>query len=118
MNTPIELELDGKKVATIVSFCFETPWATGKVEFEEQSLFDKLIAVSSMSSFDLEMDDLGLEDEEEEAMWESRMAELEVSWADLELDGDGRWSVTPSGGEPQPVHSPRFYEPGFIDWRP
>ncbi|MBV1874270.1 MAG: hypothetical protein KUG80_05795 [Gammaproteobacteria bacterium] len=117
MNTPIELQLDGIKVATILSFGYETPWATGKVEFLDDSLFNKVVAVTSMSSFDLEMDELGLEDDEEEKMWEAKLIELGISWQDLKLDRDGRWSVTPSGSESQSIYSPRFYESKFMDWR-
>ncbi|WP_417440855.1 hypothetical protein [Idiomarina sp.] len=117
MNTPIELQLDGVKVATILSFTYETPWATGKVEFEDDSLFKKLVAVTSMSSFDLEMDELGLEDDEEEKMWEAKLSELNLSWQDLNLARHGRWSVTPRGSDLQLIYSPRFYESKFMDWR-
>jgi len=117
MNTPIELKLDGITVGTILSFGYETPWATGKVEFNESTLFEKLVAVSSMSSFDLEMDELGLEDDEEEKMWEAKLKVLGITWEDLKLDRDGRWSVIPDGGESQPIYSPRFSEQGFIDYR-
>ena len=117
MNTPIELQLDGVKVATIHGFSYETPWATGKVEFVDDSLFNKLVAVTSMSSFDLEMDELDLEDEEEERMWDAKLRELGITWDDLKLDRDGRWSVTPSGSESQSIYSPRFFESKFMDWR-
>ncbi len=117
MNTPIELKFDGITVGTILTFGYETPWATGKVEFKEKSLFDKLVVVSSMSSFDLEMDELGLEDDEEEKMWEVKLKELGITWEDLKLDNDGRWSVIPNGGEPQPIYSPRFSGQGFIEYR-
>ena len=117
MNTPIELILDGITVGQILSFSYETPWATGKVELKENSLFHKLVAVSSMSSFDLEMDELDLEDDEEEKMWEAKLKELGITWEDLKLDRDGRWTAIPNGGESQPIYSPRFYEQGFIDYR-
>lgn len=117
MNTPIDLKLDGKTVARITTYSYETPWATGKVEFEDQYLFKKLIAVSSMSSFDLEMDELGLEDDEEEKIWDSKLGELGISWEDLKLDHDGRWAVSSVDSDSQPIFSPRFYESGFMDWR-
>ncbi|PHS62153.1 MAG: hypothetical protein COB09_15695 [Thalassobium sp.] len=117
MKTPIELKLDGITVGEILSFSYETPWATGKVKFKDKSLFEKLVAVSSTSSFDLEMDELGLDDAEEEKMWEAKLKELCISWEDLKLDRDDRWSVIPNGGESQPIYSPRFSEQGFIDYR-
>jgi len=79
MNIPIELHLEGVKVATILSFSYETPWASGKVEFVDDSLLQKLIAVTSVSSFDIEMDELGLEDDEEEKVWEAKLIELGIS---------------------------------------
>ncbi|MBD9657587.1 hypothetical protein IB239_22390 [Pseudomonas sp. PDM12] len=118
MKTPIDLKLDGKSVATISSFSYETPWATGRVEFKEQSLFRKLVSVSSLSSFDLEMDELGVEEDKQEELWESKLKELGISWADFELKDDGRWSISPCDGHARPIYSPHFYETGFIDWRP
>ena len=117
MNTPIELLLDGISVGKILSFTYESPWATGKVELKENALFHKLVAISSMSSFDLEMDELDLEDEEEEKMWEAKLNELGITWEDLKLDREDRWSVIPNGGELQAIYSPRFSEQGFIDYR-
>ena len=117
MKTPIELKLDGITVGEILSFRYETPWVTGMVKFKDHSLFEKLVVVSSMSSFDLEMDKLELDDAEEEKVWEARLKELCISWEDLELDSDDRWTVIPNGGESQPIYSPRFSEQGFIDYR-
>lgn len=77
----------------------------------------KLVAVSSMSSFDLEMDELGLDDAEEEKMWETKLKELCITWEDLKLDRDNRWSVIPNEGNSQQINSPRFSEQGFIDYR-
>ena len=116
MKTPIKLKLDGITVGEILSFSYETPWATGEVKFKDHSLFEKLVAVSSMSSFDLEMDELGLDDAEEEKMWDAKLNELCISWEDLKLDRDDRWSVVTKGGEPKPIYSPRFSEQGFIDY--
>lgn len=117
MKTPIELKLDGITVGEILSFSYETPWATGKVKFKDNSLFEKLVAVSSMSSFDLEIDELGLDDAEEEKMWETKLKELCITWEDLKLDRDNRWSVIPNEGNSQQINSPRFSEQGFIDYR-
>lgn len=117
MKIPIELKLDGKPVAQITSFGYETPWASGAVEFIDKKLFERLINVSSMSTFDLEMDELGLEDEEEEKLWEAKLTELNLTWDDLKLKRDGRWVVTPEGSESQPIYSPKFYENGSMDWR-
>jgi len=116
MNIPIDLIFEGKTVAKILSFTYETPWASGNVVFESRSLFEKMVAVSSMSSFDLEMDNLELEDDEEEKMWEEKLSDLGISWDDLKLDDD-KWSIVPSGSEPRPIYSPRFDESGFMEWR-
>jgi len=117
MNLPIDLELDGKTVARILSYSFETPWATGKVEFEDQFLLLKLLAVSSMSTFDIEMDELGLDDEEEERMWEAKLKELGITGEDLKLDRDGRWTISSEETRSQPIYSPRFSHSGFMNWR-
>jgi hypothetical protein len=59
MKTPIALEFDGKTVAKIISYSYVTPWATGMVEFEDHSLFKKLVALTSLLSFDLDLENLG-----------------------------------------------------------
>ena len=117
MKTPIDLQLDGKSVAQIISFSYETPWATGEANFDDKELFLKLVRVSSMSSFYLEMDELELDDEEEERLWEARLSELDLTWEDLKLGHNGRWSIVPNGGECQPIYSPKFYEDRHMDWR-
>ncbi len=117
MNTPIKLLFENNLVATINSFSYETPWASGEVEFLDREFFLKLASVTSMSSFDLEMDELNLSDDDEEKLWEEKLSELGITWDDLELDGDERWSILPKGGDEQEIYAVKFYKNGYMDWR-
>ena len=118
MNIPIDLYFNNKKVALIYSFNYETPWATGKVKFIDKTFFEKLVKVTSMNRFDLDIDELGLSDEEEEQLWEAKLTELEITWEDLKLYGrDDKWSAQPKESKVQEIYGVVFYENGFMDWR-
>ena len=117
MKTPIKLIFEGNQVATISNFGYETPWASGKVDFINEELFEKLVKVTLMLSFEFEIEDLGLSKEEEEKMWEAKLAELKICWEDLDLDQDEKWLMEPSGGEKQNIYALRFYKNGFMEWR-
>jgi hypothetical protein len=117
MKSPIKLFLDNKEVATIDNFSYETPWASGKIQFHENELFIKLVNVTSMLTFDLEMDELNLPDEEEEKQWESKLSELNLTWADLDLEKDERWAVQARDSDKQNIYALRFYDNGIVEWR-
>ncbi|GAL04599.1 hypothetical protein JCM19237_1271 [Photobacterium aphoticum] len=54
----------------------ETPWMSGKVAFVDSALFDKLIAVSAMAGFDLDVDALDVDEAEEERLWAAKCMSL------------------------------------------
>ena len=117
MNSPIKLHFENNPVATIHNFSYETPWASGEVEFMDQPFFQKLVCVTAMASFDVELEELNLSDAEEESLWDKKLSELGIDEDDLELDGDGRWSVETRGGEKQDIFAVQFYENGDLRWR-
>ncbi len=117
INTPIKLLFDNNLVATINTFSYETPWASGEVTFLNQDFLQKLAKVTSMLSFDLEMSEFDLADEVEEQLWEKKLTELDISWEDLQLESDNRWSIEPKESTRQKIYAVRFYENGYMDWR-
>ena len=117
MKLPIELKLDDKQVATITSYSYETPWASGSVEFIKEALFDKLVGITTMLFYDLEVDELGLEDDEEEKFWETQLTELNLTCDDLSLNRDHKWSITDTNHESHLIYATRFFRNGYVDWR-
>jgi hypothetical protein len=117
MKTPIKLLFDNNPVATIISFGYETPWATGKVEFLDQAFFSKLISVTAMLFFIYKLEELNLTDKEEEQLYEAETLKLGIASNDSELTKDKRWSIVPDHGIQQEIYAVRFYESNFMDWR-
>ncbi len=104
-------------MATINSYSYETPWASGTVKFIDNSLFDKLVGITTMLFYDLEVDELRLEDAEEEKLWEEKLKELNLIYYDLSSNRNNEWSITNKDIESQPIYATRFYQNDYIDWR-
>nr|WP_086939541.1 hypothetical protein [Thaumasiovibrio occultus] len=116
MKTPTELQLDGITVATLVSYHYETPWASGKVEFLDASLLTTLAAVSNFATFDDEVSELELSEEEQDKRWSAKLDELAISLDDLALTRNGRWTITINEVN-TPIFAVRFDANAWIDWR-
>lgn len=70
-----------------------------------------------MSFFDLEIAELGLDEIEEEQLWEIKLDKLNLTHEDLKSEQNNNWTIIPKDGELQPIYSPRFYKNGFVDYR-
>ena len=116
MNIPVKLLLNGAEVGTFRSYGYETPWASGKIEFVDSNLFDKLIRLTLFDLFELNMDGQGLSEEEEEQRCNERLSELGISWEDMSLLRQ-RWQVELSNTAIVNISTVRFYENGFMEWR-
>jgi len=117
MKTPIKLLFDNNHVATIITFGYETPRATGKVEFLDQIFCSKLIRVTSMLFFIYKLEELDLTDEEEDKLYDAEKLKLDITSNDFNLTEDKRWSIVPDHGIQQEIYTVRFYENSFMDWR-
>ena len=118
MNVPAELFLDGKLVAKVTIVAFETPWATGEVQFNNKELFSKLVDVTSISSLDLELEEQDLDEKEEERLWNLNLSKLGLTDGDLNLDQDDRWCIQIENESLEKIYAVKFYHNGFMDWRP
>lgn len=116
MRIPEKLFFEGKEVATLKGFTYETPWASAQPEFTDNSIPTKLASLSKFRAYDRELEDLELAKEEEEALWENKLSELGLTHSDLKLDKDGPWSVTFSDGSIGQVYSLSLYN-GVLQWR-
>ena len=117
MNTPLALLFQHSQVATIVDFGYETPWATGRVEFIDKLFFAKLANVTTMGDFSSDVEALNLSDDEAEKLWENKLIELGLCSEDLNLNDDGKWSIRPNQEGEREIYGVRFDKRGFVDWR-
>ncbi|MGF1868298.1 hypothetical protein L4D15_24155 [Enterovibrio norvegicus] len=117
MKTPIELLFKENPVAKISKFGYATPWASAHCEFKDEELGRKLSAVTTMLMYDLELEELGLSEQEEELMWDKKLVELEITSDDLDLDEDALWTVRCDDESVDPVRAIRFYNGGLLEWR-
>lgn len=116
MIKPEKLIFDGEIVAILHDFHYETPWCYASPTFSIDALESKLKKLSEFRSFDLELEDMGLEEAEEEYLWEQKLSSLGLTHADLKLDKDGCWKVTDGNGRVTSVYS-LSYSGGVIQWR-
>lgn len=122
MNMPIQLYYEGEFVANILTFNYETPWCSGKVEFQDNDFIFKLINISSLRAFDLYLDELELNEQEENDIWENKLKELNLTWEDLSITDDDKWFIIPKNGNPEKIYSPIFVnhlnlDLVYIRWR-
>lgn len=116
MRVPEKLLFEGKVVANLSRFSYETPWASANPDFLDTSIAAKLRNLAEFRAYDIELEEMGLSDEEEEMLWENKLSELGLSHSDLKLDKDGPWSVVCNDGEVDDVHSISFSN-GVLQWR-
>lgn len=116
MRIPEKLLFEGKEVAHLNGFSYETPWASACPEFIDNSIPIKLDSLSKFRAYDQELEDMGLSDGEEEILWEKRLSELGLTHSDLKLDKDGSWSVVCNDGNTDEVRSLSFFN-GILQWR-
>ena len=115
MKTPTELLFKGNLAAKISKFRYATPWASGHCEFEDRELGRRLAAVTTMLMYDLE--GFELSEAEEELMWEKKLAELDITADDLDLDDDAFWTVRCDAQSIDLMRAIRFYSDGLLEWR-
>ena len=118
MNTPLQLYFKGQHVGEIITFSYETPWALGKVEFDDLALFNKLVSISKFRTFDTELESKELDDDQEEVEWEKMLKELNLSYEELKMTNDENWALKESNEIKREMRALIFSENGYIQWRP
>lgn len=116
MRTPESLLFKEKAVANLYQFSYETPWASAYAEFIDAPIGIKLERLTAFRSYDLELEELGLPDEEAEVLWEKKLSELGLTHSDLKLNKDEFWSVKWSDGNVGEVRAIRYAD-GVLEWR-
>ena len=117
IKTDCDLFFEGTRVAKIISFTFETPWASGQVKFIDAAFHQKLINITTYVMYDVEVEARELPEAEEDALLEAKLAELNLVWEDTALQKDGKWAIETTDGDRRPIFAVRFETDGFIDFR-
>lgn len=116
MRIPEKLLFEGKVVAKLRDFSYETPWASARPEFFDTSIQVKLENLAEFRVYDLELEEMELPDEEEEILWENKLSSLGLSHSDLGLEKGGYWTVECTDGTTDEVRSISF-SCGILQWR-
>ena len=116
MRTPEKLLYDGLVVATLQKFSYEFPWASAEANFLDDALKNKLESLATFNRYDSELEEMGLSDKEEEALWEKKRSELGLTLDDLKLGDDEPWSVICDDGTKDDVRAISC-EDGWLEWR-
>ena len=116
-NLPFTLFFDGKPVAKLITFSYETPWGAGKVEFDDSVFHQTLINITTFVFFDVEVEAQHLPEDEEDALLDEKLSELNLVWEDTKYQVDGRWEIEMTIGEKQPIFAVRFDPDHFIEFR-
>ncbi len=116
MSKSEKLLFEKKVVANLYEFGYETPWVSARPEFIDSSLGGKLERLSEFRAYDVELEEMGLPDHEEEALWDKKLLELGLSHSELKLDKDDLWTVVCSDGKVDKIYSIN-YSSGVLKWR-
>jgi hypothetical protein len=118
MTKPIKLLYKGEFAATLSNFGYATPFAIASATFQDESLAIKLIALTTMNQFGIELEEMDIPEAEEERLYDAKQKELNLSSDDYAIKNDKNWSVICEDGSIDGVRAIRFESDGFLEWRP
>ncbi|PKL80425.1 MAG: hypothetical protein CVV27_00385 [Candidatus Melainabacteria bacterium HGW-Melainabacteria-1] len=100
----------------ILSYGYETPWASGRFEATDQALQQAWIAIGELSA-DVEdwPDDEPLE--AAEMRWQATLARLGLSQADFDAFHAAAWAIVDGEGRHHELPAPPLFEAIFVTWR-
>lgn len=115
MKTLKKLAFKGKIAANLSNFSYETPWASAYAEFMDNALGEKLSNCTSLLVYGFELEAMELSDNEEDSLWEKRLAAFGLTHDDLDLNKDEFWSIICDDGTTDKVRAIR-YTNGVLEW--
>lgn len=114
-RAPLRLLRDGQPFGTIVSYGYETPWATGELVADDPAAHARCDAVHAFRQWlDAQPD---LPDAEDDARYERACAERGLTVATIAECTEADWALIDDEGTTHPAYSPMFIGDGFITWR-
>jgi hypothetical protein len=115
-QAPFQLLLDGEPFGTVVSYGYETPWATGRVETNDPAALAQGEAVYDFLRWvDALPDDLP--DDEADACYERECAARGLTEATIDHWTSADWSLIDPSGRHHTAYSLSFIGDRFIQWR-
>ena len=113
-QAPFRLLRDGQPFGMVVSYGYETPWATGRVVADDPAAFAQGEAVYDLLTWlDQFPDDLP--DAEADALYERATRGLTASDIDRWTSAD--WSLIDPAGHHHPAYALTFLGDNFVSWR-
>jgi len=111
------LKRDGAQIGMIIDYSYETPWASGRVEFADPAQADRCEECIEYERWEAEAQDLPEDDAEYDAACLREAARRGLSPADIALFRSGDWTITTSDGDVHDVPSLEFLGDAYVQWR-
>jgi hypothetical protein len=112
---PMQLRHHGVLVGSIVSYGYETPWATGQIDPADPALYACLVEVDAFLQWvDALPDDLP--DAEADARYAAELARRGLTEECVRGYGSG-WSITTRDGREHEVYTVICDADRFVTWR-
>ena len=113
---PLRLLRDGRPFGTIVSYGYETPWASGRVVADDPGDHARQIAVAAFLRWVEALPD-DLPDAEADARYERELASRRLTEDDVGRWSAADWTIVTADGSRRPAYALSFDGGGFVTWR-
>jgi hypothetical protein len=115
-HAPFQLLRDGQPFGTVVSYGYETPWATGRVDADNPATLAQGEAVHAFLNWVEELP-ADLPDAEAEALYERECTSRGLTEATIAHWTHTAWTLIDTAGNHHPAYSLTFIGDDFIQWR-
>ena len=116
IEPPLELLRNGHLFGKIVTYGYETPWATGTIEAVNPSHLQQMIALCQFLETVESWPELD-SDEAEESRWQLALEQRGLSQEDYDHYSQATWLVQTQDGTQHAIFAPHFDPAGFVTWR-
>jgi hypothetical protein len=116
LQAPFQLLRDGQPFGTVVSYGYETPWATGRVIPLDPAAFAQGEAVFDLLAWLDQLPD-DLPGDEVDARYERECAARGLTEAEIDRLTSADWSLIDPTGRHHAAYSLSFIGDHFIQWR-
>ncbi|HEY9877983.1 MAG TPA: hypothetical protein V6D29_05980 [Leptolyngbyaceae cyanobacterium] len=115
MKPPFKLLLDEEEIGSLVTYGYETPWATGQLEPVQQERQQWLINICEYLDWISAI--AAASEEEEDSQCNAELSRRGLTDQAVDEYYRGDWIIQLDDGTRYPVSPPRFYADGFVEWR-
>jgi hypothetical protein len=115
-RAPFHLLRDDESFGTVVTYGYETPWATGRVEAADPAALAQGEAVHDLLNWLDQLPD-DLPDAEADARYERECAARGLTEADIARWTSADWALMDTTGQRHPAYALTFLGDSFVQWR-